>query len=106
MQVITQEEELLETSRGRRTVVLVHATWCPYCVRFKPQFAQASAAHPGWTPLECIIDDEDNPIWENHNIRVVPTVLFLEDGRVTSRLDGKLGLGLSRAQLDAAFPRG
>ncbi len=103
MQTITQDAELVATSKGKKTVVMVHATWCPFCVRFKPTFVQETAQLRGWEALECLIDDEANPIWNKHRINVVPTILFLEDGKVTARLDGTLGRGLRADQLAKAL---
>ena len=103
MQTVTQEAELLSAVKGKKAVVHVHATWCPFCRRFKPAFDQAAAQVKGWDGLECIIDDESNPIWEHYRIQAVPTVLFFEDGKVTRRLDARLGIGLTEKDLKTAL---
>jgi hypothetical protein len=40
------------------------------------------------------LEDNDNQLWDEYDIGAVPTVIFFEDGKVTKRLDGRLGSGL------------
>ena len=37
--------------------------------------------------------------WDNYDIEAVPTVIFFEKGKVSRRLDGRFGIGLSEKQL-------
>lgn len=103
MKTVTQDKELLATVRGKKAVVHFHATWCPFCRSFKPSYDRAAPQVKGWEALECIIDDESNPIWTEYRINAVPTVLFFEDGKVTRRLDARLGRGLSEKDLQNAL---
>ena len=52
---------------------------------------------PAWEPIEAVIDDEDNPLWDKYSVNIVPTVLFFDQGKVVKRLDGKGGVGLKAA---------
>ena len=94
---------MLAAVAGKKAVVLVHATWCPFCTRFKPVFGRAAAELKGWDALECIIDDEANPVWARYHVDAVPTLLFFEDGVVTRRLDSALGVGLTESDLRQAL---
>ncbi|HEY3355169.1 MAG TPA: thioredoxin family protein [Polyangia bacterium] len=95
-------EALDEALHGRRVMALFHATWCPYCRTFAPVFRQA-AAPAGYAPLEIVIDDDDDPLWERYAIQLVPTVLFFEEGKVIQRLDGRPGVGLTEPLLRQAI---
>jgi thioredoxin 1 len=103
MTTVRSESELrAETSHGR-TAVLLHATWCPFCVSFKPAFDAATRLSPGWTSLEVILDDEEDPLWEKLGIEIVPTVLLFDGGTLVRRLDGEPGVGLDKERLRRAL---
>ncbi len=85
-------------SDGKRTAVLFHAGWCPFCRRFRPVFEN----YEGKTKLKmlkALIDDEDNELWVKYDIEVVPTVIVFEKGRVSRRADAKAGVGLTEEDL-------
>lgn len=67
-----------------RAAVMFTTDWCGYCRRFYPHYKRLKEA---W-----IVDvsDEDDPLWDDHRIRVVPTVILFEDGRETRRWEGAL----------------
>ena len=48
--------------------------------------------------LHVLLDDYDNPLWDDYDVAAVPTVIVFEEGKVSSRLDGRLGRGLPVAQ--------
>lgn len=56
-----------------------------------------------WVPVEAAIDEEENPLWDEYSIEIVPTVLFFENGKVVRRLDGKPGRGLAGRDLGEAL---
>lgn len=68
-----------------RVAVMFTADWCGYSHRFYPHFKRF---REGW-----IVDvsDEDDPLWDIHRLRVVPTVLLFENGVETRRWEGVLG---------------
>ncbi|MBI5542962.1 MAG: thioredoxin family protein [Deltaproteobacteria bacterium] len=104
MKRVEQSNELEAAVKGRNVAVLFHATWCPFCRSFRSIFedTMVKASHEA---AEAVIDDEDNPLWTQHRIGIVPTVLFFEDGKVVSRVDGRPGMGLQKGDLDAAMQR-
>lgn len=53
-------------------------------------------------PLEFLtvdISDENDPLWEEYQIAVVPCLLAFRDGTVIARRDGLLGVGLGEPEL-------
>ncbi len=60
-------------------------------------FKKYSRAKPD-SCLEVVTDDKAS-LCEKYNVDVVPTVLIFEKGKVTKRLDGAAGIGLTEKQL-------
>lgn len=77
------------------TVVLFWATWCPFCRKFKPEFDRLGK-ELGLRTAAVYLDDESNPLWEDYDVQVVPTVALFRDGEIVVREDGVLGYGLDR----------
>jgi len=67
-----------------RVPVLFTTDWCGYCRRFYPHYARLGG---GWV---VDISDDDDPLWDDLQIRVVPTVILFEDGRPVARWAGAL----------------
>lgn len=67
-----------------RVAVMFTADWCGYCRRFLPHF---KAVREG---VVVDISDEDDPLWEIHDVQVVPTVIVFEDGKPVRRWAGVL----------------
>jgi thioredoxin 1 len=89
------EDELKDRDNA---FVLFYATWCPFCLDFLPAFKEYAKTNPG----ECMsvnIDDRED-LCEKYGIEVYPTVLLFKKGKVSRRLDAKLGVGLSKKQLE------
>jgi thioredoxin 1 len=90
---------------GRKVVVLFHSSWCPFCRAFAPVFRRVAPASAACTPLEVVIDDDDDPLWERFGIDVVPTVIFFDDGERVGRLNGRPGRGIDEQELLEALGR-
>ncbi len=88
-----------QLGKSKRVLALFYASWCPYCIRFVPIFKKKTADFKEVTILEVLLDDYDNPLWDDYTIGAVPTAILFEDSRVCSRLDGKPGIGLSEKQI-------
>jgi len=81
------------------TVVMFWATWCPFCRRFKQEFEKLAASRP-WHFAAVYLDDEENPLWEDYAVEVVPTLALFRGGKLVDRLDGILGYGIDRKMVD------
>ena len=90
--------ELEEALKGKdRVVVLFYASWCPFCLRFLPLFERRVDE----TLDFLLVQDDQERLLERYAVKVVPTVLLFEKGKVSQRLDGTPGVGLDEGQLSA-----
>jgi thioredoxin len=98
---IDSKQELNEqVGKNEKLLVLFYATWCPYCTRFVPVFDKKTHGFDHGKVIHFLLDDYDNPLWDDFDIEAVPTVIFFENGKVLSRLDGRFGAGLNEKQLN------
>ncbi len=86
------------------TVALFWATWCPFCRRYKPEFDKLAAKWP-WRFAAVYLDDESNPLWDDYNVEVVPTLALFRGGKLVDRQDGILGYGIDRKATDGFVAR-
>jgi thioredoxin-like negative regulator of GroEL len=100
---VTTIAEFERTLRGRKTVVLFHASWCSFCRDFASIFRTLTDRITTYQRLEVLLDDEAHPLWNRCAIDVIPTVIFFDEGRVVRRLDGAPGVGLKEASLRQAL---
>ena len=83
---------------------MFYADWCPFCQRFKPIFESANSAKPasnGYKFYESKVNDDDNPLWDRFSISGVPTLIAFDKGKIISRRDAKMGVGLNKSDLDS-----
>lgn len=100
MKKINSKADLDTQLKENKTVLAVfYSTWCPYCVHFMPSFNEQIGKSKFENVVHVILDDDDNLLWDEYNIIAVPTIIYFKDGKVSNRLDGRLGLGLSGTQL-------
>ncbi|MGO9137242.1 MAG: thioredoxin family protein [Syntrophales bacterium] len=95
--LVNNSHDLTEILRAtNRVIALFYASWCPFCVRFLPIFkkhAEGEGRH------FVSVQDDQETIADQYSVKVYPTVLFFEDGVVSKRLDGVLGVGLDEKHL-------
>jgi thioredoxin 1 len=68
-----------------RVIALWYASWCPFCTKFLPIF-EKHAEGEGQNFL--LVRDDQESMGEKYAVEVFPTVLFVENGVVSKRLDG------------------
>jgi len=88
-----------ELKKNDRVLALFYASWCPYCRAFLPKFDEKIGKINSATVLYVILDDYDNPLWDDFDVEAVPTVIYFEKNKVSKRLDGRFGVGLKADQL-------
>src|SRR2546425_12421823 len=86
------------------TVVMFWATWCPFCRRFKQEFEKLAAPRP-WRFAAVYLDDEDNPLWEDYAVDVVPTLALFRGGEGVRRPGGLLRYRDDQKKGDEFGPR-
>ena len=84
---------------NEKVLALFYASWCPYCMRFVPVFDKKVVNFSFGSVIHVLLDDYDNPLWDEYSIEAIPTLIFFEKGKVCRRLDGKFGVGLNEKQL-------
>ena len=90
-----------ELGRNEKLLVLFYASWCPYCTRFVPIFEKkiGNSKNIGRV-IHFLLDDYDNPLWDDYKIEAVPTIIYFVKGKISRRLDGRFGVGLNETQLN------
>jgi thioredoxin 1 len=94
---VNNHQDLIEILRATdRAIVLFHASWCPFCVKFLPIFEKV--AETEGRPCVIVQDDQET-IADQYSVKIYPTVLFFENGVISKRLDGVARVGLDEIQL-------
>jgi thioredoxin 1 len=96
-----QFDDLL--SSREKALVMFYTDWCPFCQKFKPifEYATKNSASNSSKFYESKINDDDNPLWDRFSINAVPTLIAFDKGKVISRRDPKMGVGLNQSDLDS-----
>ncbi len=87
------------------TLVCFYARWCSFCDMFKPQFLRVAKETPSLRFAWVDISDWNSEMWTTYDIRAVPSLVLFRDGRAVDRVDGILGRGLKRHDLQAIIRR-
>lgn len=45
------------------------------------------------------ITDNDDPLWDTFRVRITPSIVVFQDGRATTRVDGKRFIGITASAL-------
>jgi thioredoxin 1 len=99
IEVESKQELNDQLKSNEKVLALFYASWCPYCMRFVPVFDKKLVNFRFGKVIHVLIDEYDDPLWEDYSIEAVPTVIFFKKGEVSRRLDGKSGVGLNEKQL-------
>lgn len=83
-----------------KSAVLYITSHCPYSRAFKPKFEKYAEKNKGKYEFAIVyLDDYECPLWNEHNVKVVPTVVVYENGKECRRMDGRAGEGLNEDDL-------
>ena len=89
-------------SSGEKALVMFYADWCPFCQKFKPIFESvANSANNDMKFYGSNVNDDNNPLWDRFSINTVPTLIAFDKGKIISRRDAKMGLGLNKSDVDS-----
>jgi len=78
-----------------KMIVLVFASWCPFCQTFLPIFKRYAERNPQHFLL---LQDDQEKAATRYAVDIYPTVLFFENGMISGRLNGLKGSGLQEEQ--------
>jgi len=99
IQVDNKQDLNIQLKMNEKVLALFYASWCPYCIGFVPVFDKKVVNFSVGSVIHVLLDNYDNPLWDNYSIEAVPTLIFFDKGKVCRRLDGKIGVGLNEKQL-------
>jgi thioredoxin 1 len=98
IKVHTKKDLEAQLKKNKQVLALFYSSWCPYCIRFVPTFDKKVTNMGFESVIHVLLDDYDNPLWDDYDVPAVPTIILFTDSKVCKRLDGKLGLGLGERE--------
>ena len=99
MEEVSEKRDLdLILKENKQVLALFCSSWCPFCRSFFPAFNKGITKYSFERMIRVYLEDDDNPLWEEYSIEAVPTVILFEKAQASSRLDARLGAGLSENQ--------
>jgi len=48
-----------------------------------------------------LVNEDENPLWDRFNIQAIPTMIAFQNGKILTRRDAKIGIGLTRADMES-----
>jgi thioredoxin 1 len=93
--IYTKKDLDSQLKKSKNVLVLFYASWCPFCLGFVPTFDEKVTNLGIKNVVHVLLDDYNNPLWDDYDIPAVPTIIFFTEGKVCKRLDARLGRGLS-----------
>lgn len=95
IQVDNEKDLNKELQKNEKVIAFFYASWCPFCRSFLHVFDEKIVGFSRGRVIYVLLDDYDNQLWDDYSVEAVPTIIFFEKGKVSKRLDAKLGMGLS-----------
>jgi thioredoxin-like negative regulator of GroEL len=85
-----------------KSLVLFYADWCPHCMNFMPIFeSKEDQNNQNYTFYRVKVNDDENPLWDKFNFDAIPTLMAFEKDKIVSRRNAKMGMGLSKSDIDS-----
>jgi thioredoxin 1 len=94
------DEKDIEKETKEKTIVMFRADWCPFCRKFRPDFE----SYEGKVKVklsEAVLNQDENPLWDKYDVKVVPTIIAFKGGKEIGRRNGKAMIGLSKNDMDS-----
>ncbi len=98
IKVNNRQDLNVELKKNKNVLAVFYATWCFFCDRFVPIFNKKVASLGFKNVVHVLLDDYDNPLWDDYDVHAVPTIVYFEEGKVCKRLNGKIGIGLTEEE--------
>ncbi len=89
IQTLTPEEVDVKLLNARGPVILdFYQAACPPCRALEPRLARIAQEYPHRVAVYRFDIEPDTAVADRFQVKSLPTVLILQDGRETQRLDG------------------
>ncbi len=98
IEVFNKKDLDTELSKSNRVLALFYSSGCPFCKRFVMFFDYEATEADIAEVIHVRLDDYSNRLWDDYAVPAVPSVIYFEDGKVSKRLNARLGRGLSEAE--------
>jgi len=95
IEVFNKRDLDTELSKCNRVLALFYSSGCPFCKRFVIFFDREASVSGIGRIIHVRLDDYSNRLWDDYAVPAVPTVILFEDGKVSKRLNARLGRGLT-----------
>lgn len=87
--------------RDGKVLVFLYAKWCPFC-RAACNETDCIMDKDDYKAFSVDLSDDDNPLWDQLGIDVVPTLIGYENGSEIYRKPGARMVGLRRSDFETA----
>ncbi|MBR5225193.1 MAG: thioredoxin-disulfide reductase [Clostridia bacterium] len=77
-----QLKEMIES--GKSVLVDFWAPWCPHCRKINPAYEQIAKEHEGRVEVVKVDMDEDDRLWDEFGVELIPTLRLYVDGKSVS----------------------
>ncbi len=84
-----------------KAIVVVSTSWCGACKRLKPVFEILSNKFAGQVKFVAIDADQSRDLVDKLKVTALPTIFFMNNGKVVLRKEGALELGEFEKTLQA-----
>ena len=89
-------DELRLVDHVGQSVIIFSADWCPYCISFFNNWKEYSRVH---SVMIADLTSVGSRLWDDFELKVVPSMAIFEDGMMQKRWDGALERGLTIDQI-------
>ena len=73
IQVDNEQDLNVQLKTNEKVLALFYASWCPHCMGFVPVFDKKVVNFNVGSVIHVLLDDYDNPLWDDYSIEAVPT---------------------------------
>lgn len=89
MKEITNHSEFNEVVKQDKPVLLdFYADWCGPCQMLLPTVEKIAAEYEGKVEVRKINIDENKAIADKFNVRSIPTLFFVKDAQIVTKING------------------